>query len=427
MLLTNILAHGSCKLFKITKDKNEYKRLRNTLANTNKIGKLDEDIINDALMADALIKLAGYNEAYLLHDPSPIRKPHSTKTKNLGKVTDLNGKIINGYSTHNIVAVTPQSKTVQLLFHESYSNKDKQFLKAEHVKKIKEGKTFKEKESAYPLYESNQWFNKKTLTKAAIKKVSKNIKAEYPNIALTHVLDREFDDDEYFSFLSNLNDNFIIRSKKSRSTSQVNAADGKKDKLINSLFQNNKETHIQKIRLKKQCYQDVALQIEWDKYQEYTAIKVTFKNKNGVNIFKDSMLLITNKHVGSFDDAQLIYQIYLQRSRIECVFKSLKDGLGWEDMQLQDFKAIQNLLSICFFLAAYLYEIGEQTVHDNYIVILAKLGGGKGVVSRHYILEGIHNLIAKHRVDRMLKEEKATEDEIDNMLSLAGIKTMIDF
>ena len=104
----------------------EYKRLRNTLANTNKIGKLDEDVIdviNDALMAEALIKLAGHNEAYLLHAPSPIRKPHSTKTKNLGKVTDLNGKIINGYSTHNVVAVTP-SKTVQLFFHESYSNKE---------------------------------------------------------------------------------------------------------------------------------------------------------------------------------------------------------------------------------------------------------------------------------------------------------------
>ena len=43
------------------------------------------------------------------------------------------------------------------------------------------------------------------------------------------------------------------------------------------------------------------------------------------------------------EDANLVYQIYLKRSRIECVFKFLKEGMGWEEIQIQDFQSIQNL------------------------------------------------------------------------------------
>ena len=121
------------------------------------------------------------------------------------------------------------------------------------------------------------------------------------------------------------------------------------------------------------------------------------------------------------EDANLVYQIYLKRSRIECVFKFLKEGMGWEEIQIQDFQSIQNLLSICFFLAAYLYEIKEQEVHDDFVILLAKIGGGKGVVSRHYIFQGIQQLVAKHRVDRILEEEKASQQTIEEMFTFGGI------
>jgi hypothetical protein len=165
----------------------------------------------------------------------------------------------------------------------------------------------------------------------------------------------------------------------------------------------------------------VALEIEWKAHGTYTAVRLTLKDRHHKNIFANPMLLMTNKTVKTADDAHLIYQIYLKRSRIECVFKFLKDGLGWEEMQIQDFQSIQNLLSICFFLAAYLYEIKDQEVHDDYVILLAKLGGGKGIISRHYILKGIHMIMAKHRVDRILKEEKASQENILKMLAVAGV------
>ena len=132
------------------------------------------------------------------------------------------------------------------------------------------------------------------------------------------------------------------------------------------------------------------------------------------------MLLMTNKEVVNGEQAFLIYQIYLKRSRIEYVFKFLKEGLGWEEVQVQDFQSIKRLLSFCFFIAAYLYEIGDQRVHDDYVILLSKLGGGKGVITKHYILKGIKALLSKYRVDRIFQEYKPSEDDIVHMLDMAG-------
>jgi hypothetical protein len=395
--------------------------LKRTLSKENKIGHLDEGLINDVLMGEALNKLSSEETVYLLHDPSDIRKPHSSKTEDLGKVLDLNHRIINGYSSYNVIAVTPQNKTVQLLSHQLYSNKAPKFLKAEFIKKLKEDKEFPEKESVLKQYESGDWFNKKTLAKTTIQKTSQAFKASHSRVKITHVLDREFDDEEYFSFITELNDDFVIRAKKSRTELGEEDSKQKKIKLIAGDFKNQHTIAIQKIRLNKQVYQDVTLEIAWKPYGDYAAVKLTLKDRHHKNIYANPMLLITNKTINTAEEAHLIYQIYLKRSRIECVFKFLKEGLGWEEIQMKDFQSIQNLLSICFFIAAYLYEIKEQEVHDDYVILLAKLGGGKGVVSRHYILKGIHMIMAKIRVDRILKEEKASQENILKMLSMAGV------
>ena len=176
------------------------------------------------------------------------------------------------------------------------------------------------------------------------------------------------------------------------------------------------------MRFKNTCYQDATLEIEWHDYTEYRAVKITAKDRKGREVFDTPMLLITNKEVVTEERAFLIYQIYLKRSRIEYVFKFLKEGLGWEDVQVQDFQSIKRLLSFCFFIAAYLYEIGDQKVHDDYVVLLARLGGGKGVISKHYILKGIKALLSKYRVDRIFQEYKPSESDIEHMLDIAGVE-----
>jgi len=152
----------------------------------------------------------------------------------------------------------------------------------------------------------------------------------------------------------------------------------------------------------------------------YTAMKITAKNRDGKEIFTNPMLFITNKSVTTGDEALSIYQIYLKRSKIETFFKFLKEGLGWEEIQVRNFLVIQRLLSFCFFIAAYLYKIGDQEVNDDYVILLARLGGGKGIVSKHYILQFIKALLSKYRVDRFFEEYKPSEEAIDNMISISG-------
>lgn len=391
------------------------------LAGSNKVSNFDDELLNDALMDNARAKLSEKGEVYLIHDPCDIRKPYSSKSENLGKVRDLKSNIINGYSTHNIVAIAPNSKEVYLLSHESYSNKDKKFLKAELVNKIQSEKTFEGQEEAQDLYDSEDWFNKKTLTKDRIKQVSDDLKKTHTKIKITHILDREFDDNDYLETIDSQGDHFVVRVKKSRSESDKKDQKGKKKKLITSDFKNQHIHKMQKVRFKKTCYQDALLHVEWLEYKHYTAVRITAKDRKGQSIFNDPMLLISNKPVKTSEDAMLIYQIYLKRSRIESVFKFLKNGLGWEEIQLQDFQSIQKLLSFCFFIAAYLYEIGDQKVHDDFTILLAELGGGKGVISRHYILNGIKALLSKYRVDRIFEKHKPTEENIENMLAIAGV------
>lgn len=398
-----------------------------TISKENKKSTLSPEQVNKSLIEKLCENLDEVEHLYLIHDPSDIKKPYSEKTENLGKVRDLQGNIINGYSTHNIVAVLPKDKSVHLVSHESYSNKDPKFLKAEIVKKLEEDKQFENKEEFKKLYDSKEYFNKKLITKTALKTTSNSIKNYNNAIKITHVLDREFDDNEYFSFIKDqLKDQFIIRSKKSRTLPEKKDENNKAIKLIESKFKNTDEIKVEKFNFKNKIYQNVKIEISWDKYEDNYSIRVNIKDRKDNYIFKDSMLLITNIKTDNLNEAYMVYLGYLKKAKIEHVFRFLKDGLGWEEMQISDFGAIQNLLSLCFFVSSYLYDIGEKIAYDDYAIILADLGGGKGKVTRHYILEGIKRLLSKYRVDSILEKHKVSEQTLDDMKDAAGITLCID-
>ena len=69
--------------------------------------------------------------------------------------------------------------------------------------------------------------------------------------------------------------------------------------------------------------------------------------------------------------------MYLKRSKIEGVFKFLKEVLGWEEFQVRDFESIKSLLTLCYFVAGYFYEIESLLIQQDFIQFVAGLGGGK--------------------------------------------------
>ena len=168
-------------------------------------------------------------------------------------------------------------------------------------------------------------------------------------------------------------------------------------------------------------YQNVKIKFSWHQYGNYTVVKIEAKDRKGKAIFADPMLLMTNFPINAHDNAYFVYVKYLQRAKIESVFKFLKDGLGWETVQVRDFKAIQNLLALCFYVACYLYRIGEQKIDDDYVVLLSEIGGGKGKITRHFILEGLKCFFQKHRVDKVFKERNISKETQEGLASILDL------
>ena len=191
-------------------------------------------------------------------------------------------------STHNIIGLTGDKEDVTLLSNITYSNRSSKFLDRDTIKKIESGKDSELDEKAKSLYKSGDYYNKKTITISQLNYISESLKKNIPLLKLTHVLDREFDDDEYIKYINNnLSDCFVIRSKKSRTIAD-------KSRLIDSEFENCGNIKFQKLSIKKKCIQDGSMGFKWTKYGDnYYAVKVSILNKDKKNIFDESMLLLT--------------------------------------------------------------------------------------------------------------------------------------
>jgi len=109
-----ILKSGSCCMYSSAADVNIYEKIERTLSRDNKMSTIEPKLINESLINKAVEKFTNEPELYLIHDPSDIRKTYSKKAENIGKVRSLDSKIINGYSTHNIIAITPNGKSYLL-------------------------------------------------------------------------------------------------------------------------------------------------------------------------------------------------------------------------------------------------------------------------------------------------------------------------
>jgi len=236
-------------------------------------------------------------------------------------------------------------------------------------------------------------------------------------------MDREFDSENIFNFIDkDLNDKFVIRLKGNRITDDKDE-NGKNILLVNSdKFNSNYDINIPKLMIKNKCYQDVIIKLECSEHMLFNVLRVNIYARNGKSIFKKPMLLITNKNAGSKESALCAYVAYLKRGKIEYVFKFIKETLGWEEIRLKDFQSIKNMLSICYFVAAYFFELSDELVNDDLVIMLADLGGGKGRTTRFYVLKGLSRLLNKYAVDSYIKKHKLTNDDVDELYKYAGVE-----
>ena len=420
------------QLWTFAKDANEYERMHNLFSGKLK-SVLNDEKISSALREKMAISLGGEELVFALHDPCDIRKPYSKKLENIGRVRDLDGKMINGYSTLGSVCLSSDSRNLQLSDLSVFSNGDKEHyvLQAELDAVVKKQAaairlTKREKEIA-ELLENEAHVNLRQVVRSQLKRVSEALKTEKENLRVCHVLDRQMDGIPYFSFIGEeLEDFFVIRLKRSRNSNESTVNEEGKEVAIKlkdvSLPQKQTEV-IAKIRLNKKVYQDVTRIIEWGaltlEERTYSVVRITLLNREGKGIFLHPMLLITNLPVKKAQDALETYLIYLKRAKIEGVFKFVKNALGWEEFQVQDWESIKNIIALAFFIGGYFYEIEPELANNSVISWLCQLGGGKDKITRHYFLEGLKNLLIHQQVELFREKAQLNNEQWSDLLEFS--------
>lgn len=434
-MVEKIVENKSIRIWSNAKDKAEFDRHKSLLDGSLK-SVLDDEKISEALRENGVQALQGKDRLILLHDPCDIRKEYSKQLENLGKVRSLDNEIINGYSTFNTVAVDENRKKLQLLDLEVYSNADPHYVTQEELKQFKKGilqKSTNEQdrlraEQIEQFIREDTYLNLSRLTRQQLQQISELFKKDNPHLILTHVLDREFDANDNILFIDKeLCDEFIIRMKVSRNSHQsvIDESTQKEQwiKLRDTAFAHGQSFYFDKLFIKNKAYQQVQCLIEWDTYpiegHNYTVVRINLLNRKGENIFKDPMLLITNRHVSNAQQARCVYLTYLKRSKIEGVFKFLKNVLGWEDFQVRDFESIKNIIALAFFVGGYFYEIESALTQNSTVQYICELAGGKGKVTRFYFLKGIAKILTYKSVEHFITQRSISPEQFQEMMSFA--------
>jgi len=433
-----MVSNQTTRLWTISTDKREYERMRN-LFNGELKSVLDDEKISSALREATTIELGDSAVVYALHDPSDIRKPYSEQLENLGIVRDLEGKLIHGYSTFATVCVFSDGGKTQLSDISLFSNGDDEHyvlqkeLDALERKRKKAAKNDEEadlserEKEIVDLLERGEMINLRQVTHTQLRRVSESLKKEKEDLQICHVLDRQFDGLPYFQFIEDeLEDDFVIRIKVSRNSNKMIVNEKGKEvavKLKDVVMSNRQSEVLDKVVLGNKVYQQVKRVIEWGtltlEEKTYAVVRITLYKRTGKEIFLQPMLLISNYTINTYQQALDIYRIYLKRAIIEGVFKFVKNTLGWEEFQVRDWESIKNIIALAFFIGGYFYEIEPALAHHPVMEWLCALGGGKGVITRHYFLEGLKNLLIHQQVERFREKTRLKPTDWDDVLEFA--------
>lgn len=411
----------------MSKDKAQYDVFKGLLSGS-QVQTLSAESILETIRDIAQERLGDVECVYALHDGSDMRKPNARDMEYLGKVMSLQKQVIHGYKTMNSVAVDMFGKELTLIDHVAYSSQMPNYLSQETVNDLRQNPS-KDPELAEKIAKGD-YLNTSKVYLQAVENSHNTIKRANLRTKITHIQDREFDAESCFEYVDDLGDELITRLKLSRLSNQkrlILTPTGKIskkiafEKLIDIAFDNQSQYAIQRLSIKNKTYVNVTCSIEWHKLvlnnRTYTVIRITLKDEKGKPIFQQPMMLITNRAINCAKQAQQIYQAYLLRFKIEVVFRFLKTNLGWETFQVRDFESIKNLIAFAFYLVGYFKELSKDIQNHEFYRLIAQIGGGKGIISLHFILKGIEKLVHFQQVQRLIDEHVLTKEDIQLAIS----------
>jgi hypothetical protein len=326
---------------------------------------LDAVSLTERLRSRGLAELAESEteELWLICDGSHLRKPHAQMMPDLMQVKDLDGKLVPGYRTLNVLGVTPKRRGV--LYHRLFSSQEADFT------------------------------SEPAEVQTALQTVHRALHEQQRWHSVSWIMDRGFDDVAVWRTVWEHQEHVVCRVKHT-------------ERLIEYQTQDERwlAKDIAAARAELRHYATVQTEMvvtrgrqQRPKAQMVTAdiracpLRLTYEanvRREGAAeaLRKDSWLvevrllgtslepwlLITDWPVNNTQSAVLIFRMYRQRWAVEDAFKFTKDCLGWEDVQLLDLTAIRTMVALSWVAAGFLYELGV-TLEWPEVQLMAKLGG----------------------------------------------------
>ena len=381
-MVNGVITEGNNCIYSMGKTEGQYKGQRRLLSSE----AIELKGVNEFTSQRGSKNLEGQKVVFVPVDGSEIRKQYSKKLENLMRVRDLDGQLINGYRTINSIAVTEDGKRVLLLETIPFSSNEQGFRS----------------ENVY----------KEEIIRESSEAIKSNAGGE---IKILYLLDSEFDDRKIVEEIEGQGDSFIIRVKHLERT--VESVEGEQNKLGSIELKNRYAKRHEKLRIKDRVYQNAKTEVEVGEFRyigekKYFLVKVEVTDRDGKLVYKEPMYLMTDVEVDGGQQGYGIFKNYLIRSKIEGVFKFLKDVLGWQEFRIRDIEGIKKLLAITYLVGAYFYEIGEGIISEEFVEIVSRLGSVGGKITRNALVKGLKELITTIETIKLLKDNLSDEEII---------------
>jgi hypothetical protein len=348
--------------------------------------RLDADHVTTILREQGVANLRTEAELELVLDGMELRRPGAHEPEYLMSVKALDGSLVNGYRSFNVLGMGQEARG--LLYHKLISSHTPDFS-SENVE-----------------------------VKAAIQQTEQALVGFEG--AKTWAIDMGFDnDDVWWEIWSHPHSHMVNRVYHMERIVEWQAASGKwEERYLDATFQYLKhlasiETELE-VRLQGQKYakrQTVTVALSAvpirvyhpeDKRQTQPVWWVRAKVTGAVG---KPWYLLTDWPVNDADSAMRIFRFYRRRWSVEDTFKFIKTSFGIEEVQMLSFEAVRRLVAYGWVAAGFLFHLG-LTLEQPEVRLLAVLGGweerknrppGKQVLTR-----GLRRLIDQAATEAVL-------------------------
>ncbi len=352
-----------------------------------KRSQLDAESLTEKLRRRGLAELAEseVEDLWVIVDGSDLRKPYAEVMPDLMQVKDLDGSLVPGYRTLNVLGVTPKRRGV--LYHRLFSSEAADFV-SEPIE-VQQALTSVHQ----AVHELRRWSS------------------------VTWIMDRGLDDVAVWRTIWEQAEHLVCRVQHTERLVPYQTPSGQwregdvaqavgAMRLLTTAQTEMVTTRGRQVRPKAQT---VTAQIR------ACPVRLTYdgnvRREGGLETRQKELwlvevrllgtklepwLLITDWPVTDAESALHIFRMYRQRWAVEDSFKFTTDCLGWEDVQLLDLTGIRTMVALSWVAAGFLYELGV-TLEWPEVRLLAKLGGweerkdrkpGKIVLTR-----GLHRMM----------------------------------